>query len=155
MFKNIDAAQILGVGENSLRQKFQDRQLTTKTFNNLRKGKYEPYFPSDDIRERFREIAKNLGTYDVFKTALPALRSMRSQMKFLSLEDTFDIDLNDFSLGRVQTPNLPDTPMPTNVQPNVSNQAQAVDQNTNLTSTEMALLSPEEQLIRSRLRRTT
>ena len=155
MFKNIDAAQILGVGVNSLRQRFQDRQLTTKTFNNLRRGKYEPYFPSDDIRERFREIAKNLGTYDVFKTALPALRSMRSQMKFLSLEDTFDIDLNDFSLGRVQTPNLPSTPMPTNVQPNVSNQAQAVDQNTNLTSTEMALLSPEEQLIRQRLRRTT
>jgi hypothetical protein len=29
-----------------------------------------------------------------------------------------------------------------------------VDPNTNLTSTEMALLSPEEQLIRQRLRRT-
>ena len=78
---------------------------------------------------------------------------MRSQMKFLSLEDTFDIDLNDFSLGAVQTPNLPSTPMPVAVQPNVSNQAQAVDQNTNLTSTEMALLSPEEQLIRQRLRK--
>ena len=63
--------------------------------------------------------------------------------------------LNDFSLNTVETPNLPDTPMPANVQPNVTNQAQAVDQNTNLTSTEMALLSPEEQLIRSRLRRTT
>ena len=43
--------------------------------------------------------------------------------------------------------------MPADVQPNVTNQAQAVDQNTNLTSTEMALLSPEEQLIRQRLRR--
>ena len=67
MFKNIDAAQILGVNANSLRQTFQDRQLTTQTFNNLRRGKYEPYFPSDDIRERFREIAKNLGTFDVYK----------------------------------------------------------------------------------------
>ena len=155
MFKNIDAAQILGVNANSLRQTFQDRQLTTKTFNNLRRGKYEPYFPSDDIRERFREIAKNLGTFDVYKEAVPYLRAMRSQMRFLNLADTFDIDLDDFSIDTVQTPNLPDTPMPTNVQPNVSNQAQAVDQNTNLTSTEMALLSPEEQLIRSRLRRTT
>jgi len=42
-----------------------------------------------------------------------------------------------------------------NIEPNVSNQAQAVDQNTNLTSTEMALLSPQEQLIRQRLRKTT
>ena len=75
-------------------------------------------------------------------------------MKFLTLDDTFDIDLNDFSLDTVETPNLPSTPMPANVQPNVSNQAQAVNQNTNLTSTEMALLSPEEQLIRSRLRKT-
>ena len=155
MFKNIDAAQILGVNANSLRQTFQDRQLTTQTFNNLRRGKYEPYFPSDDIRERFREIAKNLGTFDVYREAVPYLRAMRSQMRFLNLADTFDIDLDDFSIDTVQTPNLPDTPMPTNVQANVSNQAQAVNQNTNLTSTEMALLSPEEQLIRSRLRRTT
>jgi len=78
---------------------------------------------------------------------------MRSQMKFLSLEDTFDIDVNDFSLGTVETPNLPSTPMPAAVQPNVSNQAQAVDPKTNLTTTEMALLSPQEQLIRQRLRK--
>lgn len=155
MFKNIDAAQILGVNANSLRQTFQDRQLTTQTFNNLRRGKYEPYFPSDDIRERFREIAKNLGTFDVYKEAVPYLRAMRSQMRFLNLADTFDIDLDDFSIDTVQTPNLPNTPMPTAVQPIVSNQAQAVDQNTNLTSTEMALLSPEEQLIRQRLRKPT
>jgi len=154
MFKNIDAAQILGVNPNDLRQTFQDRQLTTTTFNNLRKGKYEPYFPSDDIRERFREIAKNLGTFDVYREALPYLRAMRSQMRFLNLADTFDIDLDDFSLETVQTPNLPVTPLPTNVQPNITNQAQVVDQNTNLTSNEMALLSPEEQIIRERLRRT-
>jgi len=155
MFKNIDAAQILGINPNDLRRKFEDRQLTTKTFNNLRRGRYDPYFPSEDIRARFKEIADNLGSYDVYKIAAPFLKAMRSQMKFLTLDDTFDIDLNDFSLDTVETPNLPSTPMPVNVQPNVSNQAQAVDQNTNLTSTEMALLSPEEQLIRSRLRRTT
>ena len=108
MFKNIDAAQILGVNANSLRQTFQDRQLTTQTFNNLRRGKYEPYFPSDDIRERFREIAKNLGTFDVYKEAVPYLRAMRSQMRFLNLADTFDIDLDDFSIDTVQTPNLPE-----------------------------------------------
>ena len=152
MFKNIDAAQILGVNANSLRQTFQDRQLTTQTFNNLRRGKYEPYFPSDDIRERFREIARDLGTFDVYREAVPYLRAMRSQMRFLNLGDTFDIDLDDFSIDTVQTPNLPNTPMPANIQPNISNQAQAVNQNTNLTSTETALLSPEEQLIRQRLR---
>jgi len=153
MFKNIDAAQILGTNPNDLRKEFEDRQLTTKTFNNLRRGRYDPYFPSEDIRARFKEIADNLGSYDVYKIAAPFLKAMRSQMKFLTLDDTFDIDLNDFSLDTVETPALPNTPMPANVQPNISNQAQAVDQNTNLTSTEMALLSPEEQLIRQRLRK--
>ena len=44
------------------------------------------------------------------------------------------IFVNDFSLETVDTPNLPATPMPANVQPNITNQAQAVDPNTNLTS---------------------
>jgi len=78
---------------------------------------------------------------------------MRSEMNYLTLDDTFDINLNDFSLDTIQTPNLPATPMPATTEPIVSNQAQTVDQNTNLTSTETALLSPEEQVIRQRLRR--
>ena len=47
---------------------------------------------------------------------------------------------------------IPNLPQPTvNTQANVQN----VDPTTNLTSTETALLSPEEQVIRQRLRRTT
>ena len=72
-------------------------------------------------------------------------------MRFLTLDDRFDIDLNDFSLGSVQTPPLPNTPQPVvNTQANVQN----VNPTTNLTPTETALLSPEEQAIRQRLRKT-
>ena len=77
---------------------------------------------------------------------------MRAQMRFLTLDDTFDLDLNDFiSDGPSATP-LPATP-----QPLVGTQAntQQIDPTTNLTRTEQALLSPEEQIIRQRLRRTT
>ena len=151
MFKNIDAAQILGTNASSLRKEFADRQLSTQTFNDLRRGKYEPYFPSKEIQDRFREIARNLGTANAFSAVAPTLRAMRSQMRFLTLDDIFDIDLNDFSLGNVQTPPLPNTPQPVvNTQANVQN----VDPITNLTSTETALLSPEEQAIRQRLRKT-
>ena len=151
MFKNIDAAQILGTNASSLRKEFADRQLSTETFNDLRRGKYEPYFPSKEIQDRFREIARNLGTANAFSAVAPTLRAMRSQMRFLTLDDIFDIDLNDFSLGNVQTPPLPNTPQPVvNTQANVQN----VDPITNLTSTETALLSPEEQAIRQRLRKT-
>ena len=151
MFKNIDAAQILGTNASSLRKEFADRQLSTQTFNDLRRGKYEPYFPSKEIQDRFREIARNLGTANAFSAVAPTLRAMRSQMRFLTLDDIFDIDLNDFSLGNVQTPPLPNTPQPVvNTQANVQN----VNPITNLTSTETALLSPEEQAIRQRLRQT-
>ena len=151
MYKNIEAAQILGTGASSLRKEFQDRQLSTQTFNNLRFGKYEPYFPSKDIQDRFREIARNIGSPDAFRIALPTLRAMRSQMRFLTLDDIFDIDLRDFSFGDIKTPPLPTTPQPVvNTQANL----QQINPKTNLTRTEQALLSPEEQVIRERLRRT-
>jgi len=151
MYKNIEAAQILGTGASSLRKEFQDRQLSPQTFNNLRFGKYEPYFPSKDIQDRFREIARNIGSPDAFRIALPTLRAMRSQMRFLTLDDIFDIDLRDFSFNDIQTPTLPTTPQPV---VNTRANAQQIDPTTNLTRTEQALLSPEEQIIRERLRRT-
>ena len=48
-------------------------------------------------------------------------------------------------LANIQTPSLPNTPQPI-VRPVQAN----VDPNTNLTRTETALLSPEEQVIASR-----
>jgi hypothetical protein len=151
MYKDIDAAQTLGTRSSLLRKEFADRQLSTETYNNLRRGKYEPYFPSKDIQDRFREIARDLGSFNAFTVAAPILRAMRAQMRFLTLDDTFDLDLNDFiSDGPSATP-LPATP-----QPVVGTQAntQQINPTTNLTRTEQALLSPEEQVIRERLRRT-
>ena len=152
MYKDIDAAQTLGTRSSLLKKEFADRQLSTETYNNLRRGKYDPYFPSKDIQDRFREIARDLGSFNAFTVAAPILRAMRSQMRFLTLDDTFDLDLNDFiSDGPSATP-LPATP-----QPVVGTQANAqqIDPTSNLTRTEQALLSPEEQIIRQRLRRTT
>jgi len=81
---------------------------------------------------------------------------MKSLFKELPLDSTFDIDLADYLFEEAPLIPLPNLPQPiVNPQPNISNQAQTVDQNTNLTSTETALLSPEEQVIRQRLRRTT
>ena len=138
MYKNLEAAQTLGTNVNSLRKEFRDRQLSVETFNDLRRAKYDPYFPSEDIKERFREIARNLGEPDAFRIVAPTLRAMRAQMRFLTLDDIFDIDLRDFSFGDITTPPLPITPQPiVNTQTNL----QQKDANTNLTRTESALLS--------------
>ena len=76
---------------------------------------------------------------------------MRSLFWTLPLDGAFDVELDDFLFEEAPLIPLPSLPQPTvNTQPNV----QPVDQNTNLTRNEQALLSPTEQIIRERLRRT-
>ncbi len=147
MNKNINAAQILGVNKSALKTEFKDRQLSDATFNNLAKGKFEPYFPSEDIQQRFAEIARNLGDPNVFTEVRPTLRLMLQEFRRLPLTSVFDSDVNDFLFEESLLPPLPTTPQPVvNTQANM----QQINQTTNLTPTQQALLSPEEQVIASR-----
>jgi hypothetical protein len=150
MTKNINAAQILGINKTSLNKEFKDRQLSDKTFNNLAKGKFEPYFPSEDIQQRFAEIARNLGDPNVFTEVRPTLRLMLQEFRRLPLTGAFDSDVNDFLFEDSILPSLPASV--TSAQPVVNTQAnlQQINQTTNLTPTQQALLSPEEQVIASR-----
>jgi hypothetical protein len=151
MNKNITSANILGVNTSALRNEFSDRQISASTFNKLATGAFEPYFPSADIRKRFAEIASNLGDPNVYLEVAPTLRAMRSLFRTLPLDGAFDVELDDFLFEEAPLIPLPSLPQPTvNTQLNV----QPVDQNTNLTRNEQALLSPTEQIIRERLRRT-
>jgi len=151
MNKNISSANILGVDTSALRREFSDRQISASTFNKLATGEFEPYFPSADIRKRFAEIASNLGDPNVYLEVAPTLRAMKSYFKTLPLNGAFDVELNDFLFEEAPLIPLPNLPQPTvNTQPNI----QQVNQNTNLTRNEQALLSPSEQIIRERLRRT-
>ena len=181
MYKNINAAQILGTSSNRLRTEFRDRQLSNETFSNLERGRFESYFPSEDIQLRFREIAQDLGTFDVFKQVLPTLNQMRRDMNRLPLGGVFEkniepqefaeggsaytptlaeiygggIDLNDYLIDTnpLGPAALPEQPMPSPqvVQPQPMVQAPGL-MNQGLTATENALLSEEEKQIRLRQR---
>jgi len=147
MNKNINAAQILGVNKSALKNEFKDRQLSDATFNSLARGKFEPYFPSEEIQQRFAEIARNLGDPNIFTEVRPTLRLMLQEFRRLPLTSAFDSDINDFLFEEAPLIPLPQTGQPiVNTQANV----QQVDTNTNLTPIQQALLSPEEQIIASR-----
>ena len=159
MYRNLNSANILGVEDNALRRTFKERQLSDDSFRQLKDGRFEPYFPSKDIENRFKEIARDLGDIDVFKEVKPTLREMNRELKSLDLGETFDLDLTDYleegpgiaeSLG---LGNIGQTPMP-NQQVIQTSQVQAPGNITSqgLTPTELALLSPEEQQIRLRQR---
>ena len=160
MYRNLNSANILGVEDNALRKTFKERQLSDDSFRQLKDGRFEPYFPSKDIEDRFKEIARDLGDIDVFKEIKPTLREMNRDLKILDLGETFDLDLTDYleegpgiaeSLG---LGNIGQPPMP-NQQILQTSQVQAPGSNVTsqgLTPTELALLSPEEQQIRLRQR---
>ena len=150
MHKNILAAQVLGTDESSLRNEFKDRQLSTKTFKNLQNAKFEPYFPSEDIAQRFQEIADNLGDPNIFREVAPTLRAMRSLFGELPLDGAFDVELDDFLFEDSILPQLPTNV--TTAQPVVAGQVNTAQtgQTNELTPTEQALLSPSEQIIRLR-----
>ena len=160
MYRNLNSANILGVEDNALRRTFKERQLSDDSFRQLKDGRFQPYFPSKDIEDRFKEIARDLGDIDVFKEVKPTLREMNRELKSLDLGETFDLDLTDYleegpgiaeSLG---LGNIGQPPMP-NQQILQTPQVQAPGSNVTsqgLTPTELALLSPEEQQIRLRQR---
>jgi len=158
MFRNLNSANILGVSDGELRKTFEDRQLSQDAFRKLKDGKFEPYFPSEDIEKRFKEIARDLGDVDVFKEIKPILREMSRDLKQLDLGETFDLDLTDYleegpsiaeSLG---LGNIGQTPMPSQQVIQTSALPGSGVTSQGLTPTELALLSPEEQQIRLRQR---
>ena len=150
MYRDIKAAQLLGVGTEKLRTEFKDRQVAAKTFEALNKGKFSPYFPSEDIQERFREISRNIGEVNPFQVANPILRVLDRLFRQLPLTSSFDINPADFLIQDI----------PTNTAPPLARTGPVIQQpqradvipQTGLTATETALLSPEEQIIRQRTR---
>ena len=152
MFRNIEAAGILGTESSTLRREFKDRQVSPRTYNKLEEGIFEPYYPSRDIQKRFKEIAEELGEENPFLAVKDILRAIYNQFREMDLRDEFDIDVSEYvsedeGLADIQTPPLGKTPMP------VVNNRQLLQQKdpiTNLTRTEQALLSPSEKIIAGR-----
>ena len=153
MYRDLKAAQLLGVSTGNLKKEFKERQLSNDTYNSLNKGVFKPYFPSEDIQARFNEIATNIGEPNPFRIALPSLQQLMFNFRNLRLDFNFDnfIQTGDFLLDDAPAPavapQLPQsgaviTPPP---------RANVIPQ-TGLTATETALLSPEEQIIRQRNR---
>ena len=157
MFNDLQAAETLGVDIGTLRNQFEDRQLTSKTFTDLNNGRFEPYFPSGDVADKFREIANNLGEDNPFTEAAPILRDMASEMKQLSLDEPFSLNLDDFLIEDIVTPPLPESV--TSAMPNdktitqgqnILNQGmnQANLTQNGLTAIENAFLSEDEKQMR-------
>ena len=153
MYRDLKAAQLLGVSTDNLKKEFKERQLSEDTYNSLNTGVFKPYFPSEDIQARFEEISRNIGEPNPFRIAIPALRQLGSVFRNMRLNFNFDkfIQTGDFLLqdapAPMAAPQLPQSGAVIPPPPRAD-----VIPTTGLTATETALLSPEEQIIRQRNR---
>jgi hypothetical protein len=151
MYKNIQAANILGTNMRDIAKEFSERGLG-KTYGRLNRRDFEPYFPSKNIFREFEQISRRIGEPNPMKQAIGSIRSMNRRLNRLTLDSEFDLNLDDY---------LPDTDIldqSAMLQTDPVNPAvlqpvqQATLSQTGLTPTEQALLSPEEQAIKLRQR---
>ena len=163
MYKNISAAGVLGTTNIDLRRTFRDRQMSMDAFNKLQKGKFDPYYPSDDIQDKIRENARNIGDANPFIEARPILRDIRRDLNRLNLFEAFDLLLGDYlfedlgfappELGtQATTPATPGISSDLVTQGTTGGTGTQAVLPSGLTATEEAFLSNEEKAMRLRSR---
>lgn len=87
MYKNIIAAQTLGTSQADIRREFKDRQISDDAFAALKNGRFIPYFPSESIIDKFREISKKFGGISAFRVASPTVQSIKRDFQRFKLQD--------------------------------------------------------------------
>jgi hypothetical protein len=151
MSNHLKNAEVLGVARNNMSNLFKTRGLSEDTVTNLYRDKFDPFFPSEGIIDRFAEISRTTGQPNPFIEAQGTLRSMERDFSRQSLDKRFAPQIQNY------IPSLSEDVQPLNTpMPNVSILTPPVQQfaglQNGLTPTENALLSPEEQRIRLRQR---
>ena len=154
MLRHFQNAQKIGMSRNQIKKSLEKRGIPESTIDNLFRGNFKFFFPSEAIQDRFKEISRETGTPNPFLQAKGILNGMKGAFKGLNLYRDFPLTLEDFmppsdtydDQSSLQTPPLPNTPMPAKVASNTGQK----DPITNLTSTQTALLSPMEKVIASK-----
>ncbi len=155
MSTHLKNAQTLGLGKGSLSTLFEARGLSQDTLSRLYQNRFEPFFPSEGIIERFNEISRKTGQPNPFIEAQGTLQNMRNQFRTQGLNQPLRIDLRNFlpSYYNEESPSAAplNTPMP-NASILTTPIQQVAGLQNGLTPTENALLSESEKQMRLKQR---
>jgi len=151
MSTHLKNAEVLGVGRSTLGNLFKTRGLSQETVNNLYRDKFEPFFPSQGIIDRFSEISRTTGQPNPFIEAQGTIRAMERDFSLQGLDKKFTPQLQNYIPSLSEDIEPLNTPMP-----NASILTPPVNQfaglQNGLTPTENALLSQSEKQMRLRQR---
>ena len=143
------AARELGMTKREISEIFNDRGAGD-LLKYIERGRFKPFNISDNMKEKYRELAKEKGIPNPLdRRAIREISRIRKRLFRQRLDDEFIIDRDDYT--SVPT-TLPNTAVVQSPMPVVPKQTAQVIPQTGLTQTETALLSPEEQIIRQRTR---
>jgi len=120
MLRHFQNAQKIGMSRNQIKKSLEKRGIPESTIDNLFRGDFKFFFPSEAIQDRFKEISRETGTPNPFLQAKGILNGMKGAFKGLNLYRDFPLTLEDFmppsdtydDQSSLQTPPLPNTPMP-------------------------------------------
>ena len=151
MSTHIKNAEILGVEKGNLTNLFKTRGLSEEIVNDLYRDKFNPFFPSQGIIDRFSEISNKTGQPNPFIEAQGTLRLMERDFNSQRLNKKFIPQIQNY------IPSLSENAQPLNTpMPNASILTPPIQQiaglQNGLTPTENALLSESEKQMRLKQR---
>ena len=85
MNKNVNAAKVLGATSGDLAPQLKRVSKTDRTA--IETGRYEPYDPSEEVRDIFRQNSLKLGVPNPYIEALPRIKAYQGSNKNISLTD--------------------------------------------------------------------
>ena len=130
-----------------------------KLFNQIMDNKFVPFDITAGTRAQFRELSEEKGIPNVLEQSYDTLMSMKEAFGDTPLNKKIKIKKEDYLHGRKdKRKDLPSwykegqsqAPLPATPTPKVAKIPAQINQQTGLTRTEAALLSPEEQVIARR-----
>ena len=164
MNANMSAAELLGTSPEDLRENL--ARMSKKDYGNVYNGQFQPYFPSKEVITGIYKNSMKIGAPNAWLEAQEAISSLAQQLYQLRTNkgSEFPKLINPLKeiLGTIdQQGNLipPNQPIQTSEVSEEVVQTSAlpsnINQDTGLTSTEEALLSPTEKALRRRQRNVT
>jgi hypothetical protein len=155
MSTHLKNAQTLGINKSELAKLFDARGLAVETLYRLDQNRFEPFFPSEGVIEKFNEISRVTGQPNPFNEAQGVLQNMRGQFKSQRLDQPLRIDLKNFLPSYYNEQSPAAAPLNTSM-PNASILTPPVNQiaglQNGLTVTENAYLNDSEKQMRLRQR---
>ena len=147
LYKDINAAKILGMGEDNLEETMKNRGAGN-AFGFLNDGEFKPFTPSRNVEELFQDLADNLGIANPYDIAEETIDKIKDILELVPLEGEFPNIPNPLTksvlpaLPQLNTTGLPPLPNPA---ANTGTQFGSISPVSGLTISEEMFLDPLEK----------